>query len=179
MCVRSGPFLGYVPRATQGIHWTLWNLCSHWRHWIPCMTSFYPIHKKGIGTSWDGFIRLARFRTSREPLAGKPNGPVKYFNLGVSARTKDSMHPRGTRSPESPMPPLYPVDTKGPLRPFPDEVPHRVIDAWRDLRVWGRVDVEVDGFPFPSQGGTRGRSGIAGPSSSRPTRASVESPIVV
>src|SRR5690625_2355263 len=68
------------------------------------------------------------------------------FNLGVLARTKNSMHPRGSRYPSSPVPPLYPMHTRGPLRPLPDGVPHRVVDAWRDLRVWGGVDVEVGGL---------------------------------
>src|SRR5690625_8019464 len=71
------------------------------------------------------------------------------FNLGVLARTKNSMHPRGSRYPSSPVPPLYPMHTRGPLRPLPDGVPHRVVDAWRDLRVWGGVDVEVGGLRPP------------------------------
>src|SRR5690625_7470257 len=76
------------------------------------------------------------------------------FNLGVLARTKNSMHPRGSRYPSSPVPPLYPMHTRGPLRPLPDGVPHRVVDAWRDLRVWGGVDVEVGGLrPPPPPGG--------------------------
>src|SRR5699024_3374085 len=74
------------------------------------------------------------------------------FNLGVLARTKNSMHPRGSRYPSSPVPPLYPMHTRGPLRPLPDGVPHRVVDAWRDLRVWGGVDVEVGGLrPLPCE----------------------------
>src|SRR5690625_6057769 len=75
------------------------------------------------------------------------------FNLGVLARTKNSMHPRGSRYPSSPVPPLYPMHTRGPLRPLPDGVPHRVVDAWRDLRVWGGVDVEVGGLRPPPRGG--------------------------
>src|SRR5690625_7205403 len=79
------------------------------------------------------------------------------FNLGVLARTKNSMHPRGSRYPSSPVPPLYPMHTRGPLRPLPDGVPHRVVDAWRDLRVWGGVDVEVGGLRPPPAGGLRAR----------------------
>src|SRR5690625_8041285 len=82
------------------------------------------------------------------------------FNLGVLARTKNSMHPRGSRYPSSPVPPLYPMHTRGPLRPLPDGVPHRVVDAWRDLRVWGGVDVEVGGLrPPPPPPPGRGRAG--------------------
>src|SRR5699024_11876259 len=85
------------------------------------------------------------------------------FNLGVLARTKNSMHPRGSRYPSSPVPPLYPMHTRGPLRPLPDGVPHRVVDAWRDLRVWGGVDVEVGGLRPPPPRGGGGPPGPAPP----------------
>lgn len=97
------------------------------------------------------FIRIARFRTSREPLAGNPNAPVKYLQLWGVGEDERFYVPQGFKVSLESNAPLYPVGTKGPLRPLPDGVPHRVVDAWRDLRVWGGVDVEVGGLRPPAE----------------------------